>query len=772
MGEVYRARDTRLGREVAVKVLPPELAGDPARIARFEREARAVAALNHPNIVVLHSIEEADGVRFLTMELVEGQSLGSLLAPGGMELPRALTLALALCEALASAHEKGIVHRDLKPANLMVTRDGRLKVLDFGLARLGADDSASLGLSAMTTREAPLTHAGMVLGTLSYMAPEQLRGQEVDARSDLFALGILIYEVISGRHPYAGESAIEIGSAILRDVPRPVTEVRAGLPPELARILARCLERDPRSRYQSARELGNDLRLIEAELRLTESSSRFRLPAEAAATTSEASAAGRAAWRAPSAAAFADDAPSIAVMPFANAGRDEENEYFADGLGEEMLNLLAKIRGLRVAARTSAFSFKGRDVHVSEIGRELGVATILEGSVRKAGRRVRISTRLVDVTNGYHLWSETYDRELEDLFAVQDDIAQSVVRELRAALLGDEPGAEADARVRAEVAAAARGRGGNAEAYRLYLEGRHRIDRQTRDDAERGIERFRKALELDPGFALGWAEMSSACASGAGRGWVPFAEGYHQARAAAERALRLEPDLTEGHLALSRVRMWSDWDFAGADASLQRALELAPGNAVVVRMAGLLAGNLGQLERAIELSRRAAALDPLSVSAHNNLGSYYLWAERFSEAEIACRKALELNPGSAISHWLLGMVRLRQGRAEEALEEIEREPEEDLRLLGRSVAWHALGREAESSAALEELIEKYRDDCACQIAQACAVRGEIDRAFEWLEHAFAQRDPGLTGMKAEPLLAGLHGDPRWARFLGAMRLAD
>jgi TolB-like protein/Flp pilus assembly protein TadD len=464
--------------------------------------------------------------------------------------------------------------------------------------------------------------------------------------------------------------------------------------------------------------------------------------------------------------------PSIAVLPFVNRSHDEEDEYFSDGLADELLNVLSKIRGLRVAARTSSFQFKGKNDDIAVIGRALNVATVLEGSVRKAGNRMRISVQLVKVADGYQLWSETYDRTLEDIFAVQDDIAQSVVKELRTTLLGEAADAKAAKDVTAQVAAAVKGRATDPEAHRLYLQARHFIDRYTREDTAKGIGYLKQGLALEPAFALAWAELGRAYAREADQGWAPVAEGYGRAREAVARALALEPDLAEGHSGMGWIQMMYDWDWRGAEASYRRALELAPGNAVVLRQAGALARNLGRLDEAIGLDRRAVEQDPLSAGTYHNLGMALHATDRLAEAEAAYRKALELSPQRAVTRAYLSLVVLAQGRGEEALAEALREPEELWRLWASAIIHHAAGRRAESDAALQEMIAKHDMDSAYQVADVYAVRGEADLAFEWLERAYAQRDPGLTSMKTNPRLRSLHADPRWDVFLRKMGLAD
>jgi serine/threonine protein kinase/tetratricopeptide (TPR) repeat protein len=777
MGEVYRAKDLRLGREVAVKVLPAEVASSPDRLARFEREARTVAGLNHPNIVTLFSVEDEDGIRFLTMELVEGQTLIDIVTPGGLPLSRVLELSMPLANALVAAHERGVIHRDLKPGNVMVTRDGWVKVLDFGLAKMAGSEEPAQGATIGATADSPISGAGQVLGTVPYMAPEQVRGETVDARSDLFAFGIILYELATGRRPFAGATSADISSSILRDAPVPILAIRGDLPRDLDRIIGRCLEKDPKDRVQTARDVYNELRYLWRDVERgagaptptpmqapalpapTGALSPYPTPAPIPTPSSTSSAAP----------AAAGDIPSIAVMPFVNRSASADDEYFSDGLADELLNVLSKIRGLRVVARTSSFQFKGTKDDIATIGQKLNVSTVLEGSVRKAGNRIRVAVHLVKVSDSSHLWSETYDRTLEDIFAVQDDIAQSVVKELRTTLLGKEANSDASGQAKAEVAVAAKGRGTDPEAHRLYLLARHLVDRSAaREDTAKAIEYLKQALELDPEFSLAWAELSRAYATEAGSGWAPVAEGYARAREAVERALSLEPDLPEGHVSLGRIRMRNDWDWRGAEASMRRAQELAPGNALVLRWAGALAASLGRLEEAVGLIRRSLEQDPLSALAYNSLGTVLHVEDRFTEAEEAYRKTLELAPQTIVTRAHLSLALHAQGRGEEALAEAMREPDEAIRLYALAIIHHGMGRAAESDEALRELIEKRAEDCAVQIAEVCGTRNEADAAFEWLERAYTQRDGGLADMKSSPSFRSLHGDPRWSAFLRKM----
>ena len=738
MGEVYRARDPRLDRQVAVKVLPTEMASSPDRLARFEHEARAVAGLNHPNIVTLHSVESDGDVRFLTMELVEGQTLSDLVTLGGLPLQRILELAIPMTDALVAAHERGVVHRDLKPATVMVTRDGRVKVLDFGLAKIAAKEARPEAATLAATF--PMSGEGQVFGTVPYMAPEQIRGEPVDARTDLFALGILLYELSAGRRPFRGKTSADVSSSILRDEPEPLDGIRSDLSADFLRIVSRCLEKSPRDRFQTALGVSNELRA----LRRTLERGAPERPAN-------------------------DKVATIAVLAFVNRSASADDQYFSDGLADEILNVLAKIQGLRVSARASSFYFKGKDVPLAEIGKALNVATLLDGSVRKSGDRVRISVQLVQASDGYHLWSETYDRTLDDIFAVQDDIAQSVVKELRSKLLGEEADSDGSVQARAEVAKAAKGRGTNPEAHRLFLLGRHLVGLLTREDTAKGIGYLKRALDLDPKLALAWTELSRAYSNQAGLGWSPVADGYRRSREAAEQALALEPDLSEAHARVGWIRMVYDWDRRGAEASFQRALELAPGNSLALRMSGVLAEEMGRFEEAIEFFRRALEQDPLSAPAYHTFGLTLHGAESYTEAEEVYRKALELAPQRATTRANLSLTLLALGRADEAIAEARREPDEALRLWALAIIHHAQGQRAESDEALRLLIEKYADNAACQIAEVQGARGSVDAAFEWLERAYAQRDSGLSAIhQRSPRLRSLYGDPRWSEFMKKM----
>ena len=743
MGDVYRAKDLRLGREIALKVLPDVFASRTERLLRFEREARILAGLNHPNIVTLFSVEGEGDIRFLTMELVAGQSLFHLVTPGGLAVSRVLDIAVEIADALAAAHEKGVVHSDLKPANVMVTTQGRVKVLDFGVAKLAPAASAS---DAMTQSATALADVHLVAGTIPYMAPEQIRAETLDARADIFAFGVLLYELLAGRRPFTGSTAIVVISAILNQAPEPLSKLRADVPGALERIVRRCLEKESGNRFQSVLDLSNELRRLRHGLEREE-----RMESE---TLEE---------------AFPEKVASIAVLPFVNRSAGIEDEYFSDGLADELLNMLAKIEGLRVAARTSAFHFKGKDTTIAEVGKALHVAAVLEGTVRKAGNRVRISVQLVNVADGYHLWSEIYDRTLDDLFAVQDDIAQAVVRELRRKLLGSDVTFNP---TQSEVTRAARGRSSDPEAHRLYLMARHLNDRGSARELLKAIEYLKQALERDPEFAFGWVELSRAYSTQAIQGSGPVVQVWSRSREAAEAALALEPDLAEGHSAIGWIQMNYDCDWRGAEAAFARALELAPGNALVLRRAATLAEMMGRYDEGIELCQRAVEQDPLNSGSYINLGNVFFSADRLVEAEQAYRQARDLAWGRPSVSAQLSTTLVAQNRVEEAFAEAKMEPNEAWRLWALAIVHHIAGRLLESDQALRELISKYRDEYAYQIAEVHATRGEINAAFEWLDRAYEQRDAGIIGLKVSPRVRSLHGDPRWEAFLKKVGLSD
>lgn len=768
MGVVYEAEDTRLGRHVALKFLPNQLGKDADALERFQREARAASALNHSNICTVYDIGTYGDQPYIVMELLKGQPLRRVIAEKPMEIEKALDFAVQIADALDAAHAEGIIHRDIKPANIYVTDRGQAKLLDFGLAK----QTPGRKKDSDPDVEEHLTMVGKTIGTIVYMSPEQARGLKLDARSDLFSFGVLLYEMMTSVLPFEEGTNAQTYEAILHKDPVPAMERNPKVPARLELIISKALKKDPKQRYQNASEIRDDLKELLRETTTGRSSPVQEMIAQASLSVSRhkvialllflftliAVAAGL--WYGASRARETETSvqsgiPAIAVLPFRNLSDDTENEYFSDGLSEELLNVLAQNRGLRVAARSSSFQFKGKNAELKEIGKQLKVSTILEGSVRKAGNQVRISTQLVNVADGFQLWSETYDRELTDIFAVQDDIANSVGEALKVKLLGAKtPGAKS----------------AKPEAYNAYLQGRYFTDRRSEQDLKKASQYYEQALKIDPGYAPARVGLAVVSYRQAGWGYVQVQDGYRKAREEVEKALKLDPNLAEAHAALGWIKSHYDWDWTGADASLKRAMELEPGNANVVRQAAGLAATLGRFDETIALDYRAAELDPLSVTVHYYSGIHAYYAGKLADAEAAFRKTLELNPEYPAARASLSIVYVLKSEPEKALAELQREPEPFWRLYGLVLAYQAAGKKNEADASLAELIKKYQEVGAIQIAEVHAYRGEIDPAFEWLERAYAQRDGGLSEIKGDPLLKNLERDPRWNAFLKKMKL--
>lgn len=767
MGEVYRAHDEHLDREVAIKVLPAGTPNDEDARKRLRNEALALSKLNHPNVATVHHFDSEGNVDYLVMEYVPGKTLRDRISEASLPEPEIIRLATQLAEGLVAAHQRKLVHRDLKPENVRLTLEGRVKILDFGLAKF----IRSFTEFPSTTE----SHLWAAAGTLPYMAPEQLLSGVVDERSDLFSFGVILYEMATSTLPFRGDTSCAISDAILHSSPVRPLELNPNVSTELETIIIKALEKDRNLRYQTAADMFADLhRLTGGESSAHPSGAtvsgapvesakplRRRMPIFIGAIVLLAAVVGL--WRGrPSRAPYEKvvapietRTPSIAVLPFTDISSEKNQEYLSDGLAEELLNYLSKIEGLKVVGRTSSFQFKGKNEDLRLIGQKLNAATILEGSVRRQGRRVRVTAQLISANDGFHLWSETYERQLGDIFGIEDDIARAVAGALKVRLLS-------------QIRSSSQTK--NTEAYNAYLQGRYFFGRRSKENVEKAVGYYEQAIKLDPGYALAWVGLAAARSHQADNGYLPIQEGYGKARGAAERALTLDANLAGAHAVMGWIKRSYDWDWAGADASYQRALELEPGNAKVVGGAAALASTLGRFDEALTLVRRAVELDTLDTSIHLNHSLHAYYAGRLEEAVAACRKTLELNPERQGAHLFLAQVYLAQAHPQEAMTEIEREPEPFLHLFGEALTYHALGRKTEAEAALAELTAKYQGDSAFQIAEVYAFRGQADLAFEWLERAYAQRDSGLSEIKGDPLLKSLERDPRYAAFLKKMRL--
>jgi TolB-like protein/Flp pilus assembly protein TadD len=705
-----------LRREVAVKFLHDRAtsAGSGGHAALLE-EARALARIRHPCVAAVYGVAEFDGKVGLWMEYLRGASLASTLeADGPMPWREVARIGRDLCGALEALQSAGLVHRDIKPANVVMEADGRVVLADFGLG--------------MRRRLLETSELRAGWGTPLFMAPSLLKGGAPTFRTDLYALGMTLLWSLTGRAPFESRTLSELEAEADRGPSFELPESNRDAPATLLDLIGKSLRDSAHARFTAVKMRAGFESLLP---------------------------------RRPEADTFLDR-PSIAVLPFLNRSTDESTDYFSDGLADELVMVLSKIEGLRVIARTASFQFKGRNEDLAVIGAKLRVATVLEGSVVKSDRRLRVSVRLVQVPEGDCLWSETYDRTWEDVFAVQDDIAQRVLTELRGRLLGV---AGDPARAKAEVAAAVRGRGEDLEVHRLLMQARYHLDRVTPDDTAKAIECVLQALERDPAYPVLWCELGRARSQQLNFGWMPLAEGTGPAREAIERALELDPESTEAHGLLGWLLMHYERNWAAAEASFLRALDLGPDDPGNLRRAGTLAMCLNRAHQAIELYSRSLIGDPLSTAAYNNLGYSYYLAGRHDKAERALRKALELAPGRIGARAVLAYTLLAQGRVDEAMAAANEEPHEVYRAWSLAIMCHHEGRVEESERMLALLHEKYADDAPYQIAEVYAVRGENDAAFEWLDRAYRLHDGGLASMKASLHLRGLTSDPRWSSFL-------
>ena len=753
MGEVYLALDNRLGRKIALKLLPLHFTQDKARVLRFQQEARAASALNHPNILTIYEIGELNGLHFIATEFIEGETLRRRIVSRTIRLSEALDVAKQVASALAAAHAAGIVHRDVKPENIMLRRDGYVKVLDFGLVKLTEHDNKGSEASTLIH-----TDEGTVMGTVAYMSPEQTRGLEVDAQTDIFSLGVVLYEMVAGRTPFVGETKSDVIAAILKTEPVPLSDFNQEVAVELEEIVSRMLKKDREERLQSAEDLFANLRYLQKQLEFeTEVERDFGAPhtvgpkpvragtqSVTAATTSKSEARN-----------------SIAVMPFANLSGELENEYFCDGLAEELLNTLAKIEDLKVAARTSAFSFRGKKANVSEIGRALGVQTVLEGSVRKSGNRLRITLQLVNTADGYHLWSERYDREMQDIFDVQDEITLAVVGALKVKLFG------------VEKAAVLKRYTDNTEAYQLYLKGCYFRDKFTEDGFKKSIECFRQAIDMDPNYAHAYAGLAG-CYTALGLMYARTKEVYPRAKEAALKALELDNTLAEAHCALASIKLFYDWDWPAAKREAQVAIQLNPNywDAHVLYFYYLLVK--GQLRESITEIKLAHELSPLSRFINTGLGWALYLARQYDQAEEQCLKTLELDPDFPPLHSILGRAYLMKGMYHEAITEFEKELHlsraEILTNIGQAQAMS--GNKDEAQSTLDELkrlfVQSELKIDPALLAIVYAGLDERDQALEWLDKAYEYRSLNMLWLKVEPVWDGLRSDSRFTDLLRRM----
>ncbi|MDQ4122174.1 MAG: protein kinase [Acidobacteriota bacterium] len=754
MGEVFLAEDTRLRRQVALKVLPESIAWDKERLVRFEREAFAVSALNHPNILTIYEFESAGETHFLASEFIKGETLRDRMQRDNLSLSETLDLAIQITSALETAHEAKIIHRDIKPENIMIRHDGLVKVLDFGLAKLTENKEANIDAEA-ETRALVKTNPGVVMGTVRYMSPEQARGRQVDARTDIFSFGCVLYEMLTGRQPFTGETINHTIVAILEKEPPPLSHFTTGYPAEIERIIKKCLAKEADERYPSAKCLLDDLKELKEELAFQTKLERSASPDKNAESPTQI-------IKAATTAETGKQKNSIAVLPFANLSADAENEYFCDGLAEELLNALAKIEDLKVAARTSAFSFKGKNTNVSEIGKTLNVETVLEGSVRRSGERIRITVQLINASDGYHLWSERYDREMRDIFDVQDEITLAVVGALKLKLLGR------------EKASLLKRYTDNIKAYQLYLWGRFHARSFESNGFREAIKCYQEAIAIDAHYAPAYAGLADTYTVASFSFFTP-AEALPKAKEAAKKALEIDDGLAEAHTSLAIIEMYYDQRWAEAEREFKRAIELNPGDANAHNWYGWFLGLMGRSDESMVELKLALTLDPLSSQINTAIGNLYYWMRNPDRAIEEYRKVLDLKPNFNIARCFLAEAYVQKGDFSAALIELQKawsgaEDSIILTLTGYTEA--VAGNYGEAKRRLESLksLSKIKYVPAFEMAIIYVGLGEKEEAFKWLEKAYQEHSVWLPWLGVDPKFDEFRSDPRFQDLLNRVGL--
>ncbi len=762
MGVVFRAHDEQLDRDVAFKLLPDETVESETARSRLLREARTASRLSHPHICHVYEAGEADGHVYIAMELLDGRALSDAIPPGGFPLETVLRIGTQIAEALAHAHRNGVIHRDLKANNVIVTSEGRAAVLDFGLAKreLTEDESTSERLSVAPTA------TGVVVGTPAYLSPEVLQGGRATAQSDIWALGVVLYDMVTGELPFHGRSIAELGSAILKDPPEPLPERTH---PGLRAIIQRCLAKEPSQRYKLAGEVEAALHALQPGSGPVGGHAHPRWGRLAAYAAGVAVAAvtvlmGTGVIRWPGQIGGGSSKTpirSLAVLPLANLSGDPRQEYLVDGLTDELIADLASIKSLKVISRTSAMRYKGASKPLPEIARELGVDGIVEGSVLRSNDRVRIKVQLIEAANDRHLWTQSYDRDMRDVLTMQSEVGRDIAERIDAELT---PGAQGRVTSPRQV---------NPQAYELYLRGRYYWNKRTEDALLEALDNFDQAIRIDSTYAVAYAGLADAYLLMPVYAGSPPRESYPRARAAALKALKIDEHLAEAHASLGRVKLFYDWDWAGAETEFKRAIELKPSLSTAHHWYSICLRDVGRLDEALAEAKRALELDPVNLIINTNLGDTFFYAGQFDQAVAQHRKTLLLDADFAQAHLYLGRALEQEGKLQDAVAEFRKAGKGPHALGDLARAYALAGKRADATKLLNELLDLSKRGASLEVDMALVhlALGDRDQTFQYLEKAYKERS-GLNDLKVDPRFGSLRKDARFQDLLVRLGLAS